>query len=112
MPFPFNSIQANSQLHPDSLCVERLTNIPLLRDKFRAVDFLDRVHQILMERHLAGARPILSAPLISPFLECLSRQQRALPTPSPPLVPTSVGAKGADTGLFSLVQKASAPQVV
>ncbi|VDK37735.1 unnamed protein product [Taenia asiatica] len=106
------SFRANSQLHPDSLCVERLTNIPLLRDKFRAVDFLDRVHQILMERHLAGARPILSAPLISPFLECLSRQQRAPPTPSPPLVPTSVGAKGADTGPFSLMQKAPASQMM
>ncbi|KAL5103379.1 hypothetical protein TcWFU_004901 [Taenia crassiceps] len=104
------SFRANSQLHPDSLCVERLTNIPLLRDKFRAVDFLDRVHQILMERHLAGARPFLSAPLISPFLECLSRQRRAPSAPSPLLVSTSAGTKGADTGLFPPVRKASASQ--
>ncbi|CUT99596.1 rapamycin insensitive companion of mTOR [Echinococcus multilocularis] len=101
------SFRANSQLHPNSLCMERLTSIPLLRDKFRAVDFLERVHQILMERHHAGARPILSAPLISPFLECLSRQQRSPSTPLPPSVPTSVGSKSADIGPVSLMQKAS-----
>ncbi|EUB60785.1 hypothetical protein EGR_04411 [Echinococcus granulosus] len=99
--------EANSQLHPNSLCMERLTSIPLLRDKFRAVDFLERVHQILMERHHAGARPVLSAPLISPFLECLSRQQRSPSTPLPPSVPTSAGSKSADIGPVSLMQKAS-----
>ncbi|VDM31550.1 unnamed protein product [Hydatigera taeniaeformis] len=104
------SFRANSQLHPDSLCMERLTNIPLLRDKFRAVDFLDRVHQILMERHLAGTRPILSAPLISPFLECLSRQQRAPTALTPPSMQTSAGIKGTDTGVFSPTQKTSVLQ--
>lgn len=107
----YPNTQANTQLHPDSLCVERFSRIPLLRDRFRAIDFMDRFNQTLTERIYIGSRPKLRAPLVSPFFECLSHQPVILcPTPSSPTGRTggTSAAKSSDSGGFaSLIRKTS-----
>ncbi|VUZ43209.1 unnamed protein product [Hymenolepis diminuta] len=105
------AFRANTQLHPDSLCVERFSRIPLLGDRFRAIDFMDRFNQTLTERIYIGSRPKLRAPLVSPFFECLSHQP-VIPCPalsSPTCRTGGTGvAKFSDSGGFaSLIRKTS-----
>ncbi|VDD80031.1 unnamed protein product [Mesocestoides corti] len=102
-------LQINSQLPLGSPCVARLQSVRLLGTNSQAVDYLDRIHRLLLDLHHSSRNSRILAPLHSPFLECLADQRLGLRRSSPrtPLARTSP-VKNEGTNVATVLRKTAA----